>query len=91
MEAKIRVVTKKVTTVINSLKCSLEKKNPRLINKYVLQLRDNIENLDQVLVSAQVEGVSPDVDYLVESNKVSEMANLLLIEADKFFVRCRGN
>ena len=86
MEAKIRVITKKVTTVINSLKCSLEKKNPRLINKYVLQLRDNIENLDQVLVSAQVEGVSPDVDYLVESNKVSEMANLLLIEADEFLL-----
>ena len=68
MEAKIRIVAKKVTAVTKSLMSSLDKDNTRLVSKYVSQLTDSLESLDQELISAQVEGVSADEPYLVEAN-----------------------
>ena len=91
METKIRVVNKKVTTFINSLQSSLDKENPRLVKKYVAQLRDSLENLDESVVSAQVEGISTEEGYLIESNKLSDQANTLLIEADEFLLEVEEN
>ena len=91
MEAKIRIGTKRVISVTKSLKSSLDKNNTRLVSKYVSQLTDSLESLDQELVSAQVEGVSADEPYLVESNQVSDQANELIIQADEFLLETEEN
>ena len=86
MEAKIKLATKKVVTVNNSLKIGLEKKNSRLVNKYVSQLRDNLEELDQSCISAEIEGVSKTEGYFVKAVEVSDLSNTLLIDANEYLL-----
>ena len=91
MESKIKIATKKVTTGMKCLRSSLEKKNSRLVQKYVLQLKDSIEGLIQATVTAEVEGVSEQEEYIIVSNRVADEANELLLETDEYLLDVEKN
>ena len=86
MEARVRSAGKKVTTTTNSLKSSLEKKNHRLVQKYVVQLRENVEELDKVCIEAEMAEVNPTEGYLLNFIQVSDTANELLITGDEYLL-----
>jgi hypothetical protein len=91
MEAKVKTAAKKVSTGTNSLKSSLDKKNHRLVKKYILQLKENLEELDRVCISAEIEGVNKDESYLSNAIQLSDNANDLLIEGDIYLLDVEEN
>ena len=68
MESKVKIATRKVVNIEKNLKTALEKKNTRLVNKYALQLRDTLDELDQVCISAEVDGADQGADFLLKAN-----------------------
>ena len=86
MESKVKIATRKVVNVETNLKTALEKKNTRLVNKYALQLRDTLDELDQVCISAEVDGADQGADFLLKANEVSELASTLTVEADEYLL-----
>ncbi len=86
MESKVKVATRKVITINSSLKTALDKKNTRLVNKYLLQVKDALSELDQICISAEIEGGDLNADFLLKANEVSELASTLTIEADEYLI-----
>ena len=86
MEAKVKLATKKVSTICSSLKIGLDKRNSRLVKKYVDQLRETLEGLDEICVSAEIEGIDKTVSYFSKADEVNESANALLIDADEYLL-----
>ena len=86
MEAKVKLATKKVSTICSNLKIGLDKRNSRLVKKYVDQLRETLEGLDEICVSAEIEGIDKTVSYFSKADEVNESANALLIDADEYLL-----
>ena len=86
MEAKVKLATKKVATTDGNLKSGLEKKNSRLVNKYVSQLRVSLDELDQVCIAAEIEGIEETEGYIRTASEVRESANNSLVKADEYLL-----
>ena len=79
METKTEVVviTKQVNACIVSLRSNLDKKNTRLVKKYVPQLEDLIDRLLRVSVSAEMNAGS-DEPWLAASRRADEVGRSIL-------------
>ena len=87
MEAQkeVVVITRQVNACIGSLRSNLEKKNVRLIRKYVPQLESLIDKLLHSSVSAEI-NASPDEPWLLESRRVDELARSVLSEGEEYLL-----
>ena len=92
MEAQqeVIVITRQVNGCIGSLRTNLDKKNTRLVQKYVPQLESLIDNLLHASVSAEM-SVGPDEPCLVESRRVDELARSILSEGEEYLLEIEEN
>ena len=87
MEAQkeVVIITRQVNACIGSLRSNLDKKNTRLVKKYVPQLEGLIDKLLHASVSAEM-SAGPDEPWLVESKRVDESARSVLSEGEEYLL-----
>ena len=86
MEQSIKIATKRVANAAKTLKSSLDKRNSRLITKHMNQLKEQLDNLIQTNVAAEMAKVGEDAEFMVKANSEADSAFELLLQCDEFLV-----
>ena len=82
----VRVATKRIKSPSGSLKSARQKKNGRLTQKYVTELKSTLNEMMQTLVSAQIEDVDKKEIWIVEAKSVKELGQTMLFEAEEYLL-----
>ena len=91
MEAKVKIEIKKVAPTLKALRSSLDKSNVRLVQKYIVQLKDNNESLLQALVAAEINKIDPKTDFMIEASQTLDTSNDQILVAEEFLMDIETN
>ena len=89
MKSQRRVIilaTKIIKSSFDSLKSTMQKKNGRLIQKYVTELKSALNEMLKALVSTQIEEVDDKETWIVEARAVEELGQTMLFEAEEYLL-----
>ena len=83
METKVKLATSKVLSEIKNLRSSLDKKNTRLVNKYISQLAECNDNLMLVQIEAETDENKGE-QFMQNATSSIEKANSIMLEANEY-------
>ena len=79
----MKLANSKVLSEIKNLRSSLDRKNARLVNKYISQLADCNDNLMLVQIEAETEENKGE-QFMLNATSSIEKANSIMLEANEF-------
>ena len=80
------LATRKVKSLVESLKNSMLTKNSRLIQKYVKELKEALEDMLEALVAVEIEGIDEKEPWLVNAREFEESGQAKLFDAEKYLL-----
>ena len=83
MESKVKHATQRVKSDTNHLKDSIDKKNTRLINKYLSQVRQSNDNLILLQIESETEE-NKESQFMVSATTAIEQADKMMFDANEF-------
>ena len=83
MESKVKHATQRVKSDTNHLKDSIDKKNIRLVNKYLSQLRQSNDNLILLQIESETEE-NKESQFMLSATTAIEQADSMMFDANEF-------